>query len=278
LVKYRDPKCTLGDAWREEVPETAVGAGTIQRKMHVLQTDGSLQQVSTPAEPFWILAGDLHALAEELAEQVQDEYGAGPRAVQPNDVVLDCGASAGTFTRAALRRGAKLVVAIEPAPWAVECLRRNLRQEIQSGRVILYPKGVWDHEDTLQLNIPPGMASTAATVALPRPVGAAALVPLTTIDQLVTDLHLDRVDFIKMDIEGAEPNALRGAVRTVRQFHPHMAISLEHRPSDPRVIPALTRQLWPGYATECGPCANMNGHFQPVVMFAKSVGLTAASR
>ena len=144
--------------------------------------------------------------------------------------------------------------------------------------MILYPKGVWDREDTLQLNIPPGMASTAATVALPRRAGVTAAVPLTTIDQLVTDLHLDRVDFIKMDIEGAEPNALRGANRTVGQFHPRLAISLEHRPSDPGAIPALTRQLWPGYATECGPCANMNGHLQPVVMFAKSAGVTASRR
>ena len=78
-----------------------------------------------------------------------------------------------------------------------------------------------------------------------------------------------------MDIEGAEPNALRGAIRTVRQFHPRMAILLEHRKTDPAAIPILTRQLWPGYHTECGPCANMNGHLQPVVMFAKSVRVTA---
>ena len=196
-------------------------------------------------------------------------------ACRPKDVVLDCGASAGTFTRAALRHGAKLVVAIEPAPWALECLRRNLRDEIQSGRVILYPKGVWDQDDTLQINIPAGMASTAATVSLPLPGGVTAAVPLTTIDQLAADLRLDRVDFIKMDIEGAEPNALRGAIRTVRQFHPRMAISLEHRKTDPADIPTLTHQLWPGYRTECGPCANMNGHLQPVVMFAKSVRVTA---
>jgi FkbM family methyltransferase len=275
FAKDRDPRCSLADAWREAVPETALASRIIVRKMHVIQTGGGLEQVATPTGNFWIPAGDRQALAEELAEQVDDEYGGDTRGVQANDVVLDCGASAGTFTRAALRHGAKLVVAIEPAPWALECLRRNLREEIQSGRVILYPKGVWDHDDTLEINIPAGMASTAATVSLPLPGGVTAAVPLTTIDQLTTDLRLDRVDFIKMDIEGAEPNALRGAVRTVRQFHPRMAISLEHRKTDPAVIPALTRQLWPGYGTECGPCANMNGHLQPVVMFAKSARVTA---
>src|SRR5260370_17207178 len=40
---------------------------------------------------------------------------------------------------------------------------------------------------------------------------AGSALPLTTIDKIVSELALDRVDFIKMDIEGAEPNALRGA-------------------------------------------------------------------
>jgi hypothetical protein len=45
-----------------------------------------------------------------------------------------------------------LVVAIEPSPANLECLRRNMSREIASGRVIVYPKGVWDREDVLALN------------------------------------------------------------------------------------------------------------------------------
>jgi hypothetical protein len=88
---------------------------------------------------------------------------------------------------------------------------------------------------------------------------------------MVTELRLQRVDFIKMDIEGAEPNALRGALQTVQRFHPRMVISLEHRQTDPETIPTLTRQLWPDYSFECGPCTNLSDHLQPVVMFARHV-------
>jgi FkbM family methyltransferase len=63
--------------------------------------------------------------------------------------------------------------------------------------------------------------------------GKGPVVPLTTIDKLVDELRLPSVDFVKMDIEGAEMQALKGAVATVRRFHPRMAISVEHRPSDP---------------------------------------------
>jgi hypothetical protein len=56
----------------------------------------------------------------------------------------------------------------------------------------------------------------------------------------------------------------------VRRFRPRMAISLEHRPSDPDRIPELVRQLWPGYVAVCGPCANHGGNVQPDVLFARA--------
>lgn len=240
--------------------------------MRRVRVDGNLELVETAAAGrMWIPASDRMAYAEELAEQGEQEYGTDNKGARPGDTVLDCGANVGAYTHEALRLGASRVVAIEPAPWALECLRRNFPEEIRAGRVIVFPKGVWDHDDTLLLNVPPGMASTAATVALPGAAGVQAAVPLTTIDRMVTELRLQRVDFIKMDIEGAEPNALRGAVHTVERFHPRMVISLEHRRTDPDTIPTLTRQLWPDYSVECGACTNMNQHLQPVVMFAQFV-------
>lgn len=271
FARARDRRCTLADAWREAVPDRALAARKIERAMRRVHVDGNLELVETAAGRMWIPASDRMAYAEELAEQGEEEYGTDNKGARPGDTVLDCGANVGAYTHQALRHGASLVVAIEPAPWALECLRRNFPEEIRAGRVIVFPKGVWDHDDTLVLNVPPGMASTAATVALQRAAGVEVAVPLTTIDRMVTELHLQRVDFIKMDIEGAEPNALRGAVHTIERFHPRMAISLEHRPTDPDTISTLTRQLWPDYSVECGACTNMNGHLQPVVMFAQLV-------
>jgi FkbM family methyltransferase len=46
--------------------------------------------------------------------------------VRAGDVVLDCGAGIGLFARQALKRGARTVIAIEPVPENLECLRRNL--------------------------------------------------------------------------------------------------------------------------------------------------------
>ncbi len=56
-----------------------------------------------------------------------------------------------------------------------------------------------------------------------------------------------RVDFIKMDIEGAEPNAVRGARETIGRFKPRMALCLYHRAHDPIQIPKEVRAIVPEY-------------------------------
>ena len=68
-----------------------------------------------------------------------------------------------------------------------------------------------------------------------------------TIDAVVAELGLPSVDFIKMDIEGAERNALRGARRVLKEFGPKMAVSIYHREDDPEVIPEVVLGARPGY-------------------------------
>jgi FkbM family methyltransferase len=258
LVWTRDPHCSAGDAWR------AIGGlerlweriGEISDDITFDQSDpAGYELASTPAaRKFWIPRGNRLDLAEVLGEQEEDVYALHGRGVRRGDVVLDCGANVGAFTQHALEAGARRVVAIEPAPENLECLRRTFASEIQAGRVILYPKGVWDHDDTLVVRRISGQ-SGGDSVAIKYPGSEQGpTVPLTTIDKLVEELKLDRVDYIKMDIEGAEKNALRGAKSTVARFKPRMAISTEHLPDDVDAIPALIERLWPGSKTECGPC------------------------
>jgi hypothetical protein len=50
--------------------------------------------------------------------------------------------------------------------------------------------------------------------------GRAVVVPIITLDALVESRRLERVDLIKIDVEGFELGVLRGAVRTIRRFKP----------------------------------------------------------
>jgi FkbM family methyltransferase len=209
---------------------------------------GGYTLFETPEGNYWMASGSRSALEWDLAEQGRRIYGkGGNRGERRGDIVLDCGANVGVYTRTALASGAKLVVAIEPAPENVECLRRNLAQEIAAGKVILYPKGVWDKDDTLELHRDPKNSARDSLFKLAGDAIETIQVPLTTIDKLVTELKLDRVDFIKMDIEGAERNAVLGAKETLRKFKPRMALCVYHKSDDPIAIPRAVLDLAPGY-------------------------------
>jgi hypothetical protein len=72
-------------------------------------------------------------------------------------------------------------------------------------------------------------------------------VPATTVDVIVSELGLPRVDFIKADIKGATTQMLAGAVQTVRRFRPRMALATEEPGEDPFSITDVARKLNPSY-------------------------------
>ena len=108
----------------------------------------------------------------------------------------------------------------------------------------------------------------ANSVAL-RPEGSheTVQVPLTTVDNIVRELHLSRVDFIKMDIEGAEVRALHGAKETLQRFRPRLSIATEHNDDDAVTIPAAVRAARTDYRITCGPCSVSNRGLRPDVLY-----------
>lgn len=68
-----------------------------------------------------------------------------------------------------------------------------------------------------------------------------------SIDDLVHGNGLKKLDFIKMDIEGAELQALKGAEGSIRKFHPKLAISIYHQLQDFWTIPQYIASLDLGY-------------------------------
>jgi FkbM family methyltransferase len=268
----RSPHCPLRQAVRAESHARRLmdAKDRILAASRLLEKDpGGFHLWQTPYGPFWIPAGADWGLPFNLAEQELKIYGTAEHAVRAGDIVLDCGANVGVYTREALRAGARLVVAIEPAPENLECLRRNLRAETASGRAIIYPKGVWDAESTMKIRLVPHNPAADTLVLHPPGSKEGGVVALTTIDKLVEELRLPRVDFIKMDIEGAEQHALRGARQTLARFKPRLAISSYHRPDDPEKIPELVQRARADYIQACGPCSYVaeTGIVRPDVLY-----------
>ena len=68
-----------------------------------------------------------------------------------------------------------------------------------------------------------------------------------SIDDLVIKKKLSKVDFIKMDIEGAEVPALNGAINTIKKYKPKLAICAYHKRDDLITITNLILKINPKY-------------------------------
>src|SRR5438876_767814 len=244
----RSPVCPLSRAIRsdDELRTQIAYKDRILYASKKLENDPAGYHLwETPHGRFWIPQGSDYVLPFNLAEQERKIYGVGERDVRVGDIVLDCGANVGVYTREALKNGAKLVVSIEPAPENIECLRRNFKQEIADGRVILYEMGVWYKDEMLGMRVDPNNSAADSFIMQREGAVETKQLPLTTVDKLVAELKLERVDHIKMDIEGAEQRALQGAQDTLARYHPRMSLASYHVPSDPEKMPQLIRQAWP---------------------------------
>ena len=245
-------------------------AKVIARDMRRVGSDQnhSLILWDSPGGRFWVPAGSPMLLAYLLAQQQSDIYGDEQAGVRSGDVVIDCGAHVGVFVKKALSRGARLVVAVEPAPQAAECLRRNFGDEIRSGTVVVCEKAIWDKPElTLKFYLN-GNQDAADSLVWQREHGAAVDVKTTTIDAIAADYHLDRIDFIKADIKGAAASMLRGAKDTLVRSRPRMAISTEEGFDHPAEVAALVSSIAPNsYRWVCGPCVTVAGGIFTDVMF-----------
>ena len=153
--------------------------------------------------------------------------------VPPDGVVFDVGAHAGQFAKLFARLAPEgQVYAIEPGSYARSILRTAIWTRRLSNITVL-PVALGAEPGLAQLVIPV-KASGALGFGLSHlgrpeerwPRVAAELVAQTTIDALAETLALDRLNFIKADIEGGEMRLLEGATRSLERFRPRLLLEL----------------------------------------------------
>jgi FkbM family methyltransferase len=224
--------------------------------------------VPTPAAEYWVPDTSDEILSIPLAQQKRKIYGdAATGGVRKGDIVLDGGAHIGVYVKTALDAGAEKIVAIEPSPEALECLRRNFTREIASGKVIVYPKGIWDEEKHLVFYATGNGAAGDSFVNKGANARVIADIPVTTVDKIVKELNLPRVDIIKADIKGAGTRMITGGAETIRAYHPRIVISVEEEPENPAEIHAAVMSIAPSYHFRPGPCEFGDGEIRNDTIF-----------
>ena len=143
-------------------------------------------------------------------------------------VVLDIGANIGC-TALLFAQRARRVIAFEPSPSTFDLLRRNVKRAAV-GNVELRNHALGSRAERSQLTfaannraggfVSAGTATSAGHVTEP--------ISIVRLDDLAEALALDRLDFVKIDVEGFEQSVLDGARDTIGRFEPVVALELNH--------------------------------------------------
>jgi FkbM family methyltransferase len=141
-------------------------------------------------------------------------------------VLIDAGASTGLYALTAARFITRpgSVIAFEPGRRSFDALTRS---RLLNGfdHLVLRRQAVADVPSIERLYYHDGQDNMLgfSTTRQPLPYEE---VQTVTIDDIVEELHLDRVDVIKLDIEGLQERALRGATRTLKRWHPTVLVEI----------------------------------------------------
>lgn len=149
-----------------------------------------------------------------------------------NEILVDCGAYTGDSAAAFLKSAEgkfKQVLSFEPD-------RENCMKYIKNildDRCVLYPYGVGAASASKAI-----ISSKSGTCFTTDMQGDSAT--MVALDEFLEGIP---ISFIKMDIEGAELDALCGAEMLIRKYGPKLAISIYHRPEDIFEIPQWIQKL-----------------------------------
>ena len=150
-------------------------------------------------------------------------------ALNPGAVVMDIGGNIGAASLyLAAKVGASgLVLAYEPDAGNLDIFQKNLAANGAPLQVQLVPKGISDREGVLEFFAGANYTSSLFMtnyVQNEREKYRVVKIPVTTLDAEAARLGLTRLDFVKMDIEGGEVGALKGAQATLERFHPALIV------------------------------------------------------
>jgi FkbM family methyltransferase len=233
------------------------------RDMRVIEKKEGLTIWDTPlgdfATPSTQIPENIAFLIDEFRRNV---YLSGPVQIAPGSVVLDIGGNVGLFAKQALCLGARHVICVEPVPENIRALRRNLASECSKNQITILVKGAWDKVDALRIRVDPKhLTCSSCFEILSERDTYEVTINVEPIDLIVKQLGLSSVDFLKMDIEGAELRALQGAREVLVRYKPQLAIAVEHT-SDRLRNACLVRDLVlginPTYRCTPGPYSISN--------------------
>jgi FkbM family methyltransferase len=172
------------------------------------------------------------------------------RLVRPGGVVIDVGANIGQYTliAAQLAGPSGRVFSFEPDPVNAAALQRSIERNGFGDLIELLRVAVAGRSGEAAFEVQSDRTRSRLCANGPGVRPEATLVRTLALDNFVDERGLDRLDFLKIDVEGADLDVLRGAERALRRLQP--AVMVEYEPDwlraygeRPEALPAFLERL-----------------------------------
>jgi len=161
--------------------------------------------------------------------------------LRPGDAIIDGGAYTGHFSLMASKLvGAKgKVIAFEPDEDNYKTLLSNIKLN-KAKNITAVKKGLWSKDDKLVFC---SESSKGSSFCKDGRGSKGLKVPVTSIDSELRRRKVKKLDFVKMDIEGAEIKAVEGSKEIMKKSKPKMAIASYHVVDGKKTYIALEKLL-----------------------------------
>jgi len=173
--------------------------------------------------------------------------------LERGDYVVDAGANLGIFTFLASQKvgDSGHIFAFEPVKFFITCLEESMKINL-SENISLLELALGNEDENITFFISkedPSVCGKFETSAS----DTSSTVEQVKLDTLVFEKKMiEKVNFLKMDIEGSEREALAGAKETIFMFSPKLAICTYHLKDDPIVLSNIIRSINPKYKIHFG--------------------------
>ncbi|QGY39348.1 FkbM family methyltransferase [Pseudodesulfovibrio cashew] len=120
---------------------------------------------------------------------------------------------------------------------------------VRSGKVRIHRKGLWNTSASVPLT---GQGSYTTLRPDASPEQVTGTVETISVDEFVAEHKVARVDYLCLDVEGAEARALAGAKKTIAASRPQLAVCVYHKKEDLFRLPLLLADMLDGYVFHLG--------------------------
>jgi FkbM family methyltransferase len=220
----------------EEILLTAVKPVGKFRKIEFIEVNISGDKIIFNISKIHLLnlLGDLRGVVKN------NQYNIGEKNMK-NKIVIDAGAHNGEFSMFAVLMGAKKVYAFEPVLETANILSENVKISGMENKITVIQKALGDKDCKEKISFD-FVGDGAATIGL-REGKDSETIDVVKLDSFVKKNYIKKIDFIKMDVEGFEKNALLGGKEIIKKFKPILSLSAYHKKDDKVELPKTIKFL-----------------------------------